>query len=88
MTFTFDTPMPVLLDNITNLESMLKFILILTCNSYSCLENLLLTLYYAYATYLFTWLWQSLEMLKMCLKLCFIYLGITNCLLTDSLNKI
>ena len=42
MTFTFDTPMPVLLDNITNLEFMLKFILILICNSYSCLENLLL----------------------------------------------
>ena len=56
MTFTFDTPMPVLLDNITNLEFILKFILILICNSYSCLENLLLTLYYAYATYLFNWL--------------------------------
>ena len=42
MTFTFDTPMPILLDNIANLESMLKFILNLTCNSYSCLENLLL----------------------------------------------
>ena len=44
---------------------------------------------YAFATYLFIWLWQSLEMLKMCLKLCFIYLGITgDCLLTDSLSDL
>ena len=80
----FHTPMPVLLDNIANLESMLKFVLILTCNSYSCLEKSASYTIYAYIIYLFTWL---LEMLKMCLKFCFLYLGITDCLLIDSLSK-